>query len=69
MNEKLKPLKEGAEMFLEDQKLLYTVIYGGLKRAVDTLRRPEPPTAIYELDPISSPEREEDIDTVYPAAA
>ncbi|HEY5549888.1 MAG TPA: hypothetical protein VIK37_01645 [Candidatus Saccharimonadales bacterium] len=62
-------LKAGAETFVEDQKLLYTVIYIGLQRAIETIRRPEVSAEVYELGPISAPQRQETIDTVYPVAA
>lgn len=65
----IERFKAGAETFVEDQKLLYSVIYIGLKRAIDDFRRPETPAEVYNLEPVTVPERQENIDTVYPAAA
>ena len=62
-------LKTGAETFVEDQKLLYTVMYLGLRRAIGTLRRPEVPAKVYEFEPINQTGHTEDMDTTLPAAA
>ena len=68
-NKKMKErLKAGAEMLVEDQRVLYSLMYIGLKRAIGNLRRPETPAEVYGPEPVSSPARQENIDTVYSAA-
>ena len=64
----IERIRAGVETFAEDQRLLYSVMYIGLRRAIDRLRQPEP-AEVYGLESADTPDRQENLDTVYPAAA
>ena len=67
-------LKTSLGNFWEDEKTFLDVLpilaERGLRRVIDTLRRPEAPLAgVYELGRVAVVESQEDNDTAIPAAA